>query len=1093
VKIQFAKTRPLTMNAAPERGSVTSSATQAFQPALQQFQILARVSSCANSNPAVRVLRATWLFLLFVALAFPLPAGAKPQSPIVSVGRDRHLIYYPDERGNRIPDFSHCGYAGGDRPIPNAPVKVVVPPVKGDETARIQKAIDYVASLPADAGGLRGAVLLLKGRHEVFGGLFITNSGVVLRGQGMGTNGTILVAAGEGRRTLIRIFGQNDRTVRSNSLWEITDSYLPVGAISFHVKDATGLKVGDTIDVVRPCTQAWIDRLGMTEFGGGFGDWRLVWHPGSHDLIWDRIITAIDGNRVTVDAPITTALDTRYGGGYVQTYSWPGRIHNVGVENLRLESAFNPSNPKDESHSWMAITMENTDDAWVRQVTAEHFAGSLAAIYEACKWVTVEDCMSLAPVSEIGGYRRDTFFTMGQMTLFLRCWAEHGRHDFSVGYCAPGPNAFVQCEDYEALADSGPIDSWASGVLYDNVRIDGNALTLGNRHSQRQGAGWAAANCVAWQCDAAKITCENPPTAQNWAFGSWAEFDGDGIWRHSNEFVRPRSLYVAQVADRLGPAAAARIPLMSRFGNDSSNPSIQEAAKLAAESTQPGPKLSDYIAAATQRDPISCEPGNAKNVDEIPETHHASRITHHLISITNGWLVCDGKLLIGRYTEINWWRGNMRPDEAPKFGINLTRFAPGRIGPGLTDNLKDVANGMIAKNQVALDYHYGLWYDRRRESHERVREMNGNVWAPFYVQPFERSGQGTAWDGLSKYDLTKYNPWYWNRLKKFADICDQRGLVLFNENYFQHNVLEAGAHWVDCPWRSVNNINHTGFPEPPPFAGDKRIFMAPLFYDTNNPVRRALHQAYIRQCLNNFTNNANVIQFTSGEFTGPSSFEQFWLETIGNWERETGHKELIALAAPKNVQDGILADPKLSAVVNVICFRYWWQTDKGLFAPKGGENLSPRQFERRWTGGAPTDSDLATMASEYRPRFPDKAIIACGEDVGFQGSWAFVCAGGSIPALPQTTDKRLLAAIPQMQPWQATSNANCRVLREPGKQYLVWSSGGSGKLDLSAESGSFQERVISLRTGEVIGQTKMIQAGSEISLPEGVVWLVKEN
>ena len=43
---------------------------------------------------------------------------------------------------------------------------------------------------------MRGAVLLLKGRHEVFGGLQITNSGVVLRGQGMGEDGTVLVAAG---------------------------------------------------------------------------------------------------------------------------------------------------------------------------------------------------------------------------------------------------------------------------------------------------------------------------------------------------------------------------------------------------------------------------------------------------------------------------------------------------------------------------------------------------------------------------------------------------------------------------------------------------------------------------------------------------------------------------------------------------------------------------------------------------------------------------------------------------------------------------------------------------------------------------------
>src|SRR5207249_2593805 len=103
---------------------------------------------------------------------------------------------------------------------------------------------------------------------------------------------------------------------------------------------------------------------------------------------------------VTLDAPITTAMESEVGGGRVEAYTWPGRIDNVGVENLRCESAYDGKNPKDEAHAWSAITMENAENVWVRQVVAEHFAGSLVAIWETCKWVTVEDCASLAPVSE---------------------------------------------------------------------------------------------------------------------------------------------------------------------------------------------------------------------------------------------------------------------------------------------------------------------------------------------------------------------------------------------------------------------------------------------------------------------------------------------------------------------------------------------------------------------------------------------------------------------------------------------------------------------------------------------------------------------
>ena len=134
------------------------------------------------------------VFIAFALASSPVHAAPKKVSPVISTGADGRLVYGADEQGNRVPDFSTCGYAGGDRLIPDAPVKMVVASSAGDETERIQRAIDYVAALPADTNGVRGAVLLLSGRHEVWGGLLLTNSGVVLRGQGMGTNGTALVA-----------------------------------------------------------------------------------------------------------------------------------------------------------------------------------------------------------------------------------------------------------------------------------------------------------------------------------------------------------------------------------------------------------------------------------------------------------------------------------------------------------------------------------------------------------------------------------------------------------------------------------------------------------------------------------------------------------------------------------------------------------------------------------------------------------------------------------------------------------------------------------------------------------------------------------
>jgi hypothetical protein len=81
---------------------------------------------------------------------------------------------------------------------------------------------------------------------------------------------------------------------------------------------------------------------------------------------------------------------------------------------------------------------------------------------------------------------------------------------------------------------------------------------FGNRGQDNNGTGWAAANSVFWNCTAARIDCYKPPTAQNWAFGSWSQFAGDGYWNESNNSVNPRSLFYAQLSERVQKNVALR-------------------------------------------------------------------------------------------------------------------------------------------------------------------------------------------------------------------------------------------------------------------------------------------------------------------------------------------------------------------------------------------------------------------------------------------------------------------------------------------------------------------------------------------------------
>ena len=91
-------------------------------------------------------------FLLFMPVNKTSFAQSKQALPVF-MNKYGNLIYSPDSLGNRIPDFSYCGYMAGEKLIPDVPAKVFVPFSHGDATNRIQAAIDYVAGLPPDKEG----------------------------------------------------------------------------------------------------------------------------------------------------------------------------------------------------------------------------------------------------------------------------------------------------------------------------------------------------------------------------------------------------------------------------------------------------------------------------------------------------------------------------------------------------------------------------------------------------------------------------------------------------------------------------------------------------------------------------------------------------------------------------------------------------------------------------------------------------------------------------------------------------------------------------------------------------------------------------
>jgi len=469
------------------------------------------------------------------------------ESTMAYLDADDHMTYVPytDSWGDyTIPDFSQCGYMSMGTeavPAPDAvPVQVAISPCIGDDTELIQDAIDTVSALSPDETGFRGAVLLHAGTYEVSGVLTISAGGVVLRGEGQHEDGTVIVATGTDKRDLI-VLGASD-IYQGVTLTDITDDYVPVGSTTFTVENAAEFAVGDTVIVRHLSSQDWLDAIGMDT------SYHSAWHEGNVDLLHDRVITAIDGSQITVDIGLVNAFDLSLGGGdlFKYTLAQP-RIEQVGVEYLRGESEFTSS--IDEAHGWSFVRINGVKNAWVRNVTARYFGYACVDIRHTAKWVTVQDCAFLDPVSRDAGQRAYSFTTFGHMSLFTRCYARGARHDYSTHTATTGPNAFVDCAANGARNDTGPHARWGAGCLFDNVVVNGDAFNMGDRGT---GRGWTGAHCVGWNSRADSMINAKPPTAQNWAVGCSApSMTGDGFFESPGTPVYPTSLYDAQRTDRL--------------------------------------------------------------------------------------------------------------------------------------------------------------------------------------------------------------------------------------------------------------------------------------------------------------------------------------------------------------------------------------------------------------------------------------------------------------------------------------------------------------------------------------------------------------
>ena len=500
------------------------------------------------------------LAVLLFLLASLAPARAV-QSAWVHYDATHSLVYSNDDVGNHIPDFSFAGFGGGGVALPtNATVKMTLSAIVGDNTTQIQNALNSVGNLTPDANGFRGVVLLNPGSYEMDGTLSMSKSGVILRGAGSSPTGTVLHFIGAARQTFsLQGSGSVSQT---GTTYNITNVYVPLGATNFTVTDGSTFAPGNLIIVRRPVTQVWINAIGMNATN-------INWTPGS-GLGFERTVTAVSGNQLTIDIPLCNPIEQQWCTGYVYHVTESGRITNAAIESLRLRSDFS-----DASTNWgnsRALNFDNCKNCWLKNIFVDNYYNGINSGGGA-KWCTVQDCYFVSNTIPTTAAGAAAFGGSGQMLLWQRCGCSNSvtYHVLVTQAAVPGPNVFLNFGSFGSGYDCGPHQRWAAGVLIDNNTAQSPpgvnvGIKLQNRGSDGSGQGYGAGYSIIYNGNSQGIINEIPQVAHhyNWAIGgantsTFQHHSDDGVFDATNGLVNPLSLYLEQLRERLGGAAVENI------------------------------------------------------------------------------------------------------------------------------------------------------------------------------------------------------------------------------------------------------------------------------------------------------------------------------------------------------------------------------------------------------------------------------------------------------------------------------------------------------------------------------------------------------
>ncbi len=310
--------------------------------------------------------------------------------------------------------------------------------------------------------------------------------------------------------------------------------------------------------------------------------------------------------------------------------------------------------------------------------------------------------------------------------------------------------------------------------------------------------------------------------------------------------------------------------------------------------------------------------------------------------------------------------------------------------------------------------------------------------------PWERTGPGSARDGKPKFDLTKFNESYFQRLRGRVQAAGKRGIYVSVMLLEGHSLKWAEEAWENHPFYPDNNINGID-------AG--RLD----YYTLKNTKVLALQEAYIRKVVDTVNDLNNVLYEVSNEAGDYSTEWQYHIiRFIKEYEAKGRKRHPVGMTFqwgdPPGSMENLLRSP----------------ADWISPSPDGGYRDDPpahdvgkvvlSDTDHLWGEGGEPQWVWKTFTRGHNPLFMDRIVEIQRGMVTWQGQ-----QGEEIPnsqairkAMGVTRKVALQMNLAEALPLpELASSRYC--LAVPGKHYIVYlPEGGEVNVNLSDARGVFK-------------------------------------